>query len=293
MKSNTVENLVGLVCAICIMATCAGATTINPIHKYAYGANVGWVNFAADGANGAVMGEYVCSGYLYGANIGWIHIGDGAPENGHQYANDSATDYGVNHAGLGKLRGYAYGANVGWINFEDQGNPVCDLTTGKMSGYAYGANIGWIGLSNLHAYVQTDSMVAGTSGDGDTIDDPWEYGYTNDLGVLYDSHDADGDGVLDEDEATADSNPFDSNDFLRITSIAPNSETNATLSWASQPTRYYRVDHNPFLTNPAGWTDSGLGQQLPDTGPSTTRTVPGGAVTQHFYRVKAIVPELP
>src|ERR1700716_3462976 len=110
------------------------ATTINPVNKYAYGANLGWMDWRGDTNSGAIIGEYVCSGYIYAANVGWIHLGSNAPANGIQYQNNSATDYGVNQDGLGNLRGYAYGANIGWINFETLGAPKVDLKSGRMSG---------------------------------------------------------------------------------------------------------------------------------------------------------------
>src|SRR5262249_13519600 len=97
------------------------ATTINPGNKYAYGANIGWMDSRGDTNNGAVIGEYVCSGSIYSANVGWINLGSGAPANQIQYQNNSAADFGVNQDGLGNLRGYAYGANIGWINFEATG----------------------------------------------------------------------------------------------------------------------------------------------------------------------------
>src|SRR5207248_9525037 len=94
------------------------ASTINSINRYAYGANIGWMDWRGDTNNGAVIGEYVCSGYLYAANVGWINLGGGAPTNGIQYRNLSANDFGVNQDGLGNLRVYAYGANIRRINFE-------------------------------------------------------------------------------------------------------------------------------------------------------------------------------
>ena len=83
------------------------ATTIDPANQYAYGANLGWLDWRGDTNNGAVIGGYVCAGYIYSANAGWIHLGSNAPANGIRYQNDSGTDYGVNHDGFGNLRGYA------------------------------------------------------------------------------------------------------------------------------------------------------------------------------------------
>ena len=39
-------------------------TTMDATNRYAYAANLGWVDWVADTNNGAVIGEYVCSGYL-------------------------------------------------------------------------------------------------------------------------------------------------------------------------------------------------------------------------------------
>ena len=99
------------------------ATTIDPVNKYAYGANLGWMDWTGDTANGAVIGDYVCSGYLYAANVGWINLGSGSPTNGIRYQNLTAGDFGVNHDGVGNLRGYAYGANIGWISSRTPARP--------------------------------------------------------------------------------------------------------------------------------------------------------------------------
>ena len=88
-------------------ASALAATTITPSNKYAYGANVGWMDWRGDTNNGAVIGEFVCSGYIWSANVGWIRLGDGTPVNGIRYLNNSASDYGVNHDGLGNLSGCA------------------------------------------------------------------------------------------------------------------------------------------------------------------------------------------
>src|SRR5262245_524566 len=121
-------------------------STITTTNRYACGANIGWIDWRADGTNGAVIGAYVCSGYIYSGNVGWIHLGSGSPVNGIRYQNNSGSDYGVNHDGFGALRGFAYGANIGWIQFEEQGAPTVDPKTGHLGGSVYSANCGWISL---------------------------------------------------------------------------------------------------------------------------------------------------
>ncbi len=181
------------------------ATTLDPMNRYAYGANLGWMDGYADGANGAVIGEYVCSGYMYGANVGWINLGSGSPTNGIYYQNLSANDFGVNQDGLGNLRGYAWGANIGWINFENTGAPKVDLLTGRMSGYVYSANCGWVSLSNAFAQVQTDGIAPGAR-DVNRLPIAWELLNFGTTGVSTNA-DPDGDGLNNWDEYLAGTDP--------------------------------------------------------------------------------------
>lgn len=270
----------------------AADSSIDPAHRHAYGANVGWLDARGDGAHGAVIGQYACSGSLWSANAGWIGLGNG-PTNGVWYSNAGAGDWGVNHDGAGKLRGYAWGANVGWIRFEDAGNPRVDLLGGALAGYAWGANIGWIGLSNAQAFVRTQVLAAGPDSDGDGIPDPWELDVAGDLGILGPQpDDADGDGVPDVDEYVADTHPGDDTSYLHITDFARSGPT-GQVTWTVSPARLYRLDASGAPTNAAGWTDSGLGTLLPGSGPTLTRTVVEPVATSRFYRVQAVVPLAP
>lgn len=268
------------------------ATTINAVNKYSYGANFGWLDWRGDTANGARIGQYVCSGYIYAANVGWINLGGGSPTNGIYYQNLSAGDFGVNQDGLGNLRGYAYGANIGWINFENTGAAKVDLNTGKLSGHAYSANCGWISLSNAFAFVQTDTIAPAADTDGDGIADAWEYQKFGNLTAANATSNSDGDPATDLQEYLADTNPADSASYLRITaySTAPNGGTNA-LTWTSVLTRRYQVHEAVSLVAPV-WYDSSLGLVSPD-GASTTRNATDTNAPVRFYRVRAVMPLSP
>lgn len=271
------------------------ATTINAGNKFACGANIGWMDWLGDTNSGAVIGEYVCSGYIFSADCGWIHLGSNAPANGIQYQNNSATDYGVNVDGLGNLRGFAYDANSGWINFETNGAAKVDLLTGKLSGFAFSANCGWISLSNAFALVQADTIPKAADTDGDGIADAWErQNFTNNLTVADATSDFDGDGFSDRAEYLVDTNPTDAADVLRITAFSQVLGTfgaSDNISWSSKATRFYRVQkQNSF---PGGeWQDSGLGLITPD-GASTTRLLTDSYTTNRFYRVQAVRPLTP
>lgn len=269
------------------------ATTINPGNRASYGANIGWLNFRGDIANGATIGLYFSTGYVWSANCGWISLGSGAPSNGASYANNSAGDWGVNLIlPGGYLRGMAYGANIGWVNFETNGNARVDLTTGKLDGYAYGANVGWISLSNSQAHVQTDFLDWGPDTDGDGIPDAYEYAETGKLTNLTASGDVDDDGSGDLDEFLADTDPLDGNSVLEITSLSRVATTNA-VTWSVEPTRTYRLEQASAATNDAIWSDSSLGDLSPGVGPILTSLVPDPITTTRLYRAKALVPLAP
>lgn len=267
------------------------ATTINSVNKYAYGANIGWLDWRGDTTSGAVIGQYVCSGYIYAANVGWINLGGGSPTNGIYYQNLSANDFGVNQDGLGNLRGYAYGANIGWINFENTGAPKLDLKTGKLTGYAYSANCGWISLSSAFAFVQTDTIAPSADTDGDGMADAWERQNFGNLSASA-AADADGDGMSNLQEYLAGTNPNDANDKLVVTTYttAPGG-TLATLTWKSTPTRCYFLQKNLDLTTSL-WLDSGLRIISPDSA-STTRAFADTNAPMRFYRVQAVKPLSP
>jgi len=162
---------------------------------------------------------------------------------------------------------------------------------GNLSGYAWGENVGWMSLSNIHAFVQTTSLDPGPDTDGDMLPDAWELWFTNSLTGMGAGTDSDGDGFTDAEEYGAGTDPLDPNSLLEITDIVLSPGTlEADISWSSVAKRLYRVELNTDLTQPTNWVDSGLGNQNPDAGGETTRTVPLGGPTQQFYRVRSVQP---
>ncbi len=262
-------------------------TTVDPGNPYAWGANVGWIDWRGDSANGAVIGEYVCSGFIYAANMGWISLGDGTPANLIQYQNNSVTDYGVNRDRLGNLRGYAYGANMGWVAFESSGEPKVDLVSGKLTGYAWSANCGWISLSNAVAYVRTASLTPGADLDEDGIADAWELSYTNSVAAFTATSDTDADGSTDREEYLAGTDPLDPADNLRIVSFTREGTYNL-IEWTSKPDRLYRVERRPALDPLSPWEPYLSYDLLNWTSVGFDSTG-----QQYFYRVRVLRPLMP
>jgi hypothetical protein len=292
IKFTTFALLLAILSAI--HSTSIAATTIDPFNKYAYGANLGWLDWSGGSgqtATGAVIGAYVCSGYIYSANVGWINLGNGSPANQIFYQNNSAADFGVNQDGLGNLTGYAYGANIGWITFEQTyGQPRINLINGQMSGSVWSANCGWISLSNSVAYVQTDSISPGAL-DANGLPIAWELQIFGHTGVDPNA-DPDHDGQSNLQEYLAGTDPNDANSVLKITGKAfATGGTSAALTWNSVATRYYYVQETTSLGSPA-WADSGLGLVTPD-GSSTLRSFTDTNAPVRFYRVQAVQPLTP
>ena len=268
------------------------ASTIDTGNNFSYGANVGWMDWYVGGANGAVIGEYVCSGYIYSANVGWINLGSGSPANGIQYQNNSAADFGVNQDGLGNLSGYAYGANIGWITFEETyGKPNVNLATGHLGGSVWSANCGWISLSNSIAYVQTDIVQKGAlAPDGLPI--AWllnNFGTTN----INANSDPTGKGFTVGQDYQAGTDPNNVVSILKITAQSFLSDgTNASLTWNSVPTRFYYLQESTSLSTQV-WNDSGLGLISPSGGATTTGNFMDTMAPVRFYRIKAVRPLTP
>lgn len=133
-----------------LMTRIALADSIAPTNRWAWGTNIGWLNFSP--AVGGTDTSYATTvyadhlqGYAWGENIGWIHLGTHTGDGAHTYGNTSKTNYGVNRDTSGNLSGFAWSSSVGWVKFDPaHGGVTIDSATGNFDGYAWSENIGWI-----------------------------------------------------------------------------------------------------------------------------------------------------
>lgn len=115
----------------------ASAGNIDTASRWAWGENVGWINFEPDLGGGILIDDFSVSGYAWGENTGWVNMNP-----------TGVADGGVKNDGYGNLSGFAWGENVGWINFDPYGDEQVKIgTTGDFTGYAWGENIGWISFN--------------------------------------------------------------------------------------------------------------------------------------------------
>lgn len=127
---------------------------------YAWGENVGWINFNPSSSAGVTVTDSAVTGHAWGENIGWINL---SPSGG-----------GIVNDGQGNLSGYAWGENVGWINFAPTGAGVMiDSATGAFGGHAWGENTGWINFAPTEGGVTTSWAPQGVKRASDDDDDHW------------------------------------------------------------------------------------------------------------------------
>jgi hypothetical protein len=133
-----------------IFVNATSAENIDPNEdgsQYAYGENIGWVNFEPNLAEpnvGATVTSEKLTGFIWGESIGWINLGP----------NGSDPNTGIANDGAGNLSGFAWGEGVGWINFDpnvpgyvNHYGVIID-SNGDFSGWAWGENIGWINFNS-------------------------------------------------------------------------------------------------------------------------------------------------
>jgi hypothetical protein len=284
--------ILAVAAALFVPADADGATNIDPAHSVAWGANIGWIDWRGDSTAGAVVGEFVCSGFIYGANVGWIQLGDGTPDNGIRYQNNSATDFGVNHDQFGNLRGLAYGANIGWIQFEDSGAPRVDLRTGQLSGRIYGANVGWISFDGSEYFLKVTNIAAAADTDNDGIPDAWELLHGTNLSAMNRTTDRDGDGASDVEEYLADTNPADPADRFGILNFTQSGLV-SLLSWPTKSTRNYVLQSRSDFEVGTVWKNVSPGPLI-GTGNILTGSVTNSLAEPHlFFRIQSFRPLMP
>lgn len=150
--------------------------------QYAWGENIGWINFEPLQGPGVTISSTAVTGYAWGENIGWLSLSC------LNTGNCATVNYGVVNDGAGNLLGDAWGENVGWVNFDWV---IINPILGEFSGYAWGENIGWINFApagigvktswrNLQACIDSDNdgyaAQGGSCGPADCNDnDPLEH----------------------------------------------------------------------------------------------------------------------
>ena len=139
---------------IFLSASFAYAENIDPNEdgsQYAYGENIGWVNFEPNIAEpnvGVTVTSEKLTGFIWAENIGWVNLDP----------NDDDPNSGVKNDGTGLLTGFAWGENVGWMNFNPKvpGDAnhygVIIDGEGNFDGWAWGENIGWINFQPAELY---------------------------------------------------------------------------------------------------------------------------------------------
>src|SRR5437660_6460285 len=113
-----------VLCSAFVVHASTSDGTIDPTSKYAWGENIGWLNFGTPGGNVHITNTAL-TGYVWTENYGWINL--------------SPTGSGVKNDGHGNLSGSAWSEQLGYIDFSG-----VKISSGVFTGTATGALIGKI-----------------------------------------------------------------------------------------------------------------------------------------------------
>src|SRR3989338_7464141 len=98
---------------------------IDSTYKYAWGENIGWVNFGCANC-GVSVTDSGLSGYALNETVGWLYLSN------------------ITNDGEGNLSGLAWGENIGFIKFNPANGGTIINSSGEFAGSALGENIGWL-----------------------------------------------------------------------------------------------------------------------------------------------------
>lgn len=143
------KSLYGIIIFTCLIGLQASAsenigTVING-SQYAWGENIGWVNFApktSGNYSGLTITDNAVTGYAWSSILGWINF---SPTNSGQ---------GVTNTPSGQLGGNAWISGLGWLSM----NGVTINSVGKFTGVAgtEGSSVGRVSFDCNHCDVLTD-----------------------------------------------------------------------------------------------------------------------------------------
>ena len=99
--------------------------TVDAVYKYAWGENIGWINFGTAIGNVHIT-DSALSGSALSETVGWINLDN------------------VINDGEGNLSGYGWGENIGWIKFNPTNGGAVINSSGEFTGSALSETVGWI-----------------------------------------------------------------------------------------------------------------------------------------------------
>lgn len=148
MIKNKTKNLLILISILIVFSFSSAVFasnsvgSIDPSHPYAWGNNLGWINFGCTTGCNASITDTAITGYVWSREYGWINL---SPAN---------SGGGVTNNCSGQLGGNAWSSKLGWIDFTGASIDY----NGKFSGITETTanKSGRISFDCDHCNVQTD-----------------------------------------------------------------------------------------------------------------------------------------
>ena len=100
------------------------------------------------------------------------------------------------------------------------------------------------------------------------------------------AEDSDGDGISNEYEMLAGTNPFDAKSTFAVTSVTQAQSSNGVaITFPTQPGKLYSLQSTPNLGVASSWTALSPAVQVEGTGGPMMLAAPSAGNASHFYRV--------
>lgn len=201
--------------------------------------------------------------------------------------------------GLQNLYAYQIGTtlNVSWSAVPADSEGIVPLYGVSVARSPIGGNVGDAGTT-LTGYQTASPSFLVTASEGVEVQvTVWAFNPNNPSSAtvgpatlqfrfLSTTGDQDGDGMTNEQEQLAATNPFSQSSALKVTTSSRPSQTSFNVTWSSVPGKTYRVQASTTLASNS-FTD--ISGDIPASGGSTTSYLDTSAsVARKFYRVRVV-----
>lgn len=250
-------------CCIQVASAEFPSLTVNETNRFAWSETTGWIEVRTNDPqplriefNGS---NAFLAGFAHSDALGPIAF---SYTNAGPYANNSATNWGVNLTPSWDLAGFAWSPAAGWIRFDAASDAFIHQQQGHMQGYAWSDQIGLIRWGAAATQALPYGITVDIERNAQDLPLWWIdlYGETNEVGEVTNAE-----------------------VFFAGTTVPPRihgAVIPGAFIFDTVSRRYYTIEASTNLLDPSAWTPV---QQVPGSGQEEAFQ-PGMGSSHQFYR---------